>query len=59
VKPGDSVERGQRLVIVESMKMEIAVTAPHTSVVAEIRCNIGAQVMAGQNLIVLRQENGG
>jgi biotin carboxyl carrier protein len=41
------------------MKMEIAVTAPHTSVVAEIRCNIGAQVMAGQNLIVLRQENGG
>jgi urea carboxylase len=59
VKPGDRVERGQRLVIVESMKMEIAVTAPHASLVAEIRCSIGAQVLAGQNLIVLRQENGG
>jgi len=57
VKPGDRVTPGQRLVIVESMKMEIAVSAPQGSTVVEILCAQGAQVSAGQNLMFVRPEN--
>jgi urea carboxylase len=56
VKPGDHVERGQRLVIVESMKMEIAVSAPHNGTVVETLCEPGSQVSAGQSLVFLRPE---
>jgi urea carboxylase len=56
VKAGDRVVQGQRLVIVESMKMEIAVAAPHESTVVEILCPQGVQVAAGQSLLFLRQE---
>ncbi len=56
VKPGDRVKQGQRLVIVESMKMEIAVSAPHEGTVVEVLCGQGTQVAAGQNLLFLRPE---
>jgi urea carboxylase len=56
VKPGDHVQPGQRLVIVESMKMEIAVSAPHAGTVVEILCGQGAQVAAGQSLVFLAPE---
>jgi urea carboxylase len=56
VKPGDRVQPGQRLVIVESMKMEIAVSAPHAGTVVEILCGQGAQVAAGQSLVFLAPE---
>jgi urea carboxylase len=58
VKAGDRVGRGQRLVIVESMKMEIAVASPCEGVVAELLCGPGAQVGAGESLLFLRPENG-
>ncbi len=57
VKPGDRVTPGQRLVIVESMKMEIAVSAPQGSTIVEILCAQGAQVSAGQSLMFVRPEN--
>jgi urea carboxylase len=56
VKAGDRVVQGQRLVIVESMKMEIAVAAPQGSTVVEILCPQGVQVKAGQSLMFLRPE---
>ncbi|HVW85507.1 MAG TPA: 5-oxoprolinase/urea amidolyase family protein [Bryobacteraceae bacterium] len=56
VKPGDRVEAGQRLIVVESMKMEIAVAAPHRGTVVEVLCAQGAQVTAGQSLLFLRPE---
>jgi urea carboxylase len=56
VKGGDRVEAGQRLVVVESMKMEIAVATPHAGVVAEVLCTQGAQVTAGQSLLFVRTE---
>jgi urea carboxylase len=56
VKAGDRVAQGQRLVIVESMKMEIAVSAPQGSTVVEVLCAQGAQVAAGQSLMFLRPE---
>jgi urea carboxylase len=54
VKVGDTVNAGDRLVIVESMKMEIAVAAPTSGVVEEILCVQGARVAAGQALVFLR-----
>jgi biotin carboxyl carrier protein len=50
------VEAGQRLVVVESMKMEIAVATPHAGVVEEVLCTQGAQVTAGQSLLFVRTE---
>jgi urea carboxylase len=56
VKPGDRVKPGQRLVVVESMKMEIAVSAPHAGTVIEVLCGQGSQVAAGQSLVFLQPE---
>ena len=56
VKAGDRVEEGQRLVVVESMKMEIAVAAPEGGTVVEMLCAQGAQVTAGQSLLFVRPE---
>jgi urea carboxylase len=57
VKAGDHVEAGQRLVIVEAMKMEIAVAAPRAGVVVEVLCEQGAQITAGQSLLFLRPDS--
>jgi urea carboxylase len=54
VEPGQVVEAGQRLVVLEAMKMEVAVTAPKAGVVQELRCSQGGIVNAGQNLVVIR-----
>lgn len=51
--PGQRVEEGEALVIVESMKMEIPVEAPCTGTVAEIACAEGQPVEEGQALVVL------
>jgi len=44
------------MVIVESMKTEIAVSAPQSTIVAEILCTQSAEVAAGQTLVLLRME---
>jgi urea carboxylase len=56
VKPGDQVTAGQKLVIVESMKMEIAVAAPHNGTIVDVLCSQGNQVAAGQSLLFFRPE---
>ncbi|HEY8381717.1 MAG TPA: acetyl/propionyl/methylcrotonyl-CoA carboxylase subunit alpha [Microvirga sp.] len=56
VQPGDRVEKGQRLAIVEAMKMEHALVAPADGEVAEIAAEPGAQVAEGARLIVLKTE---
>ncbi|MEW5789274.1 MAG: urea carboxylase [Pseudomonadota bacterium] len=53
VAPGDRVAAGDTLVIVESMKMEFAVTAPCAGTVHSLFCREGGQVAAGQDLLVL------
>jgi urea carboxylase len=58
VRAGERVERGQRLVIVESMKMEIAVASPCDGIVVELLCGPGAQIGAGESLLFLRSEDG-
>lgn len=44
VQLGDSVKRGQPLMIVEAMKMEHTITAPVDGVIAAINANVGEQV---------------
>ena len=56
VQPGDRVEKGQRLAIVEAMKMEHVLVAPSDAEVAEIAAEPGAQVAEGARLIVLKTE---
>jgi 3-methylcrotonyl-CoA carboxylase alpha subunit len=47
---GDSVSKGQPLLVLEAMKMEHAIAAPHDAVVAEIAAE-GAQVSDGTVLV--------
>jgi urea carboxylase len=56
VQPGQRVDAGQRLVVLEAMKMEIAVAAPFAAVIEKLNCAPGNLVTAGQNLVTLRQE---
>jgi 3-methylcrotonyl-CoA carboxylase alpha subunit len=51
VAPGDAVTKGQRLVTLEAMKMEHALTAPFDGVVAELNATPGAQVQVDALLV--------
>ena len=53
VKEGDAVEDGQTLVVLESMKMELGVTAPRSGKVQKIGAEVGAIVPAGTVLVEL------
>ncbi|MFE1600791.1 ATP-binding protein [Methylobacterium sp. ID0610] len=54
VAPGDRVTRGQRLAIVEAMKMEHALTAPADGEVTEVTAEAGTQVAEGARLVTIR-----
>jgi urea carboxylase len=56
VKTGQRVETGQRLVVLEAMKMEIAVAAPFPGIIETLNCAPGNLVAAGQHLVTLRRE---
>jgi 3-methylcrotonyl-CoA carboxylase alpha subunit len=51
VKRGEKVAKGQRLLTLEAMKMEHALTAPFDGTVAELNAKPGAQVTEGQLLM--------
>ena len=48
---GDRVRRGQTIIVVEAMKMELPVRAPGDGVVRAVRCAVGDQVERGQRLV--------
>jgi acetyl-CoA carboxylase biotin carboxyl carrier protein len=50
---GQSVDEGDTLVILESMKMEMPVEAEDSGTVKEIRCEEGQSVSEGDTLVVL------
>lgn len=56
VNVGDQVQAGDTLVIIESMKMEIAVVAPAAGTVSHVLCQPGKPVSAGQTLIAIASE---
>ena len=53
VEVGQQVREGDALVILESMKMEIPVLAPHDGVVAEVRTAAGDVVQDGDVMVVI------
>jgi 3-methylcrotonyl-CoA carboxylase alpha subunit len=54
--PGDVVAAGDRLAVLEAMKMEHTLNAPRDGVVAEVLVAPGSQVEAGAALIRLEDE---
>jgi acetyl-CoA carboxylase biotin carboxyl carrier protein len=53
---GAAVAAGDTLLLVESMKMEIPVTAPGPGRVAEVRVEAGDVIAEGDVLVVLAEE---
>ena len=53
VSPGDKVEQGQALVVIEAMKMEIEVTAPQAGTVSAVHVKQGDTVVNNQLLVEL------
>ncbi|MEM7767686.1 MAG: biotin carboxylase N-terminal domain-containing protein [Pseudomonadota bacterium] len=53
VAPGDTVEKGQPLAVMEAMKMEHTLPAPRDGVVDSVGAEAGAQVAEGQVLVAL------
>jgi acetyl/propionyl-CoA carboxylase alpha subunit len=54
VKPGQAVRRGELLIVLEAMKMELPVRAPADGTVARVNCREGDLVQPGQELAELQ-----
>lgn len=52
-KPGDAVEAGDPVIVLESMKMEIPVEAPRRGSVTEILVREGQTVREGETVAIL------
>ena len=57
VSAGEKVAKGQRLLTLEAMKMEHALTAPFDGTVAKVGASVGAQVTEGQLLVQVDPED--
>jgi 3-methylcrotonyl-CoA carboxylase alpha subunit len=53
VAPGQAVRAGDVLVVLEAMKMELAISAPHDGQVRAIACRVGELVQPGVPLVDL------
>ncbi|GIK43373.1 MAG: hypothetical protein BroJett011_72060 [Chloroflexota bacterium] len=53
---GAAVKRGDTLVVLEAMKMELRLTAPYTGRVNRVHCAAGQVVERGQKLVELEEE---
>jgi len=51
VRDGDAVQAGQVLVLIESMKMEMRVAAPHAGIARAVGATVGATVERGALLV--------
>lgn len=58
VREGERVERNQTVVIMESMKMELAITVPIDGIVRRLAVQPGQQVDRGMRLLDLAPERG-
>jgi 3-methylcrotonyl-CoA carboxylase alpha subunit len=52
VSAGEKVKRGQKLVVLEAMKMEHTIVAPADGTVARVRFKPGEQTAEGEELVV-------
>ncbi|EDV18476.1 hypothetical protein TRIADDRAFT_35084 [Trichoplax adhaerens] len=56
VKPGDNVNKGQSLVILEAMKMENTLVSPIDGIVKKICCKAENTVLSGDILVEIEEE---
>ncbi|MDA0711655.1 MAG: biotin/lipoyl-binding protein [bacterium] len=50
---GDRVEKGESILVIEAMKMEVQITAPQPGSIAEVPVSVGDQVANGQTLATI------
>lgn len=51
VAVGEHVTQGQTLIVMEAMKMEMRIKAPHDGTVTALQCAVGDTVQRGQTLV--------
>ena len=56
VQVGDQVERGQTVMIMESMKMELLIAAHRAGVVLRLAVEPGSQVDKGMRLLEMQED---
>lgn len=56
---GDHVEKGQALVVVSAMKMELTLTAPYSGTVTAVHTEVGAKVRPGEILVEIEADSEG
>jgi 3-methylcrotonyl-CoA carboxylase alpha subunit len=59
VGAGDHVTSGQRVAVIEAMKMEHTLRAPFDGVVTEISVEAGTQVVEGAEIMVIEAPKAG
>ena len=58
VKPGDRVTEGQKIMVLEAMKMETDVSSPEAGIVTELAVKEGDAVTVGQTLLSVEPAHG-
>ena len=53
VNPGDTIQEGEEVVIIEAMKMEMPIVSDDGGIVKEVACKKGDTVEADAVLVVL------
>ena len=56
VEIGEQVTSGDKLIVLEAMKMELAIVAPVSGTISDIRCTPGQLVSVDQSLLVIQTE---
>jgi len=51
ISEGESVNKGQRLIVLEAMKMEHGLIAPFDGIIEELKATVGSQVSEGIGLV--------
>ncbi len=57
VKSGDAVSKGETLLVLEAMKMEIPLAAPHDGVVESVACAVGEMAIEGAELVTILRKD--
>ena len=58
MKPGDRVTEGQKIMVLEAMKMETDVSSPEAGIVTELAVKEGDAVTVGQTLLSVEPAHG-